>query len=145
MEFFEFADVVTNTEGIRQNVTIDALPKLSTEIEAVDEVKVNGRVIYFLQWGRFHIKSDEVMGGIRFWVPDCPNALAWTVTTGYPPYPERIVIHATINRTDHSREFIDATMALIKSLKNGLETAPAEMWSKPEAGNIFMADLRAKS
>lgn len=85
------------------------------------------------------------MGGVRFWVPDCPNALAWTVTTGYPPYPERIVIHATINRTDHNREFIDATVALMKTLKNGLETAPADMWTKPETPTIFMADLRAKS
>ncbi len=121
MEFFEFADVVTSQEEIRAKVSVETLPDYCAEVEAVDALEELGRVIYFRQWGRFHIRQETVMGGVRFSVPDCPNALAWTVTTGYPPCFEKIVLHATINRTEHSPEFIGATQALLAAFKTGLE------------------------
>jgi hypothetical protein len=138
MEFFEFAKVVTSAEGIRNTLTVDALPQFCEEIESVDEVEELGRVIYFLQWGRYHIRCDEVMGGLRFWVPDCPNALAWTVTTGYPPHPDQIVLHATFNRLSHSEEFINATKALLLAFKKGLENSPEDIWLKPAMTPIFL-------
>ena len=131
MEFFEFAKVATTAEGIRNVITIETLPEVCEEIESIDEMEELGRVIYFHQWGRYHIKCDEVMGGVRFWVPDCPNALAWTVTTGYPPHPEQIVLHGTFNRPAHSDEFIFATESLLRAFKKGLEQFPEEMWLKP--------------
>lgn len=144
MEFFEFAGVGTTAEGIRETLTVDALPRLCEEIESVDEVEPLGRVIYFFHWGRYHIRRDEVMGGVRFWVPDCPNSLAWTVTTGYPPYPDRIVLHATINRTAHDQEFINATKALLTALKKGLETTPESVWPKSAARGMLFGDLRSR-
>ncbi|MGV1098584.1 hypothetical protein ACUUL3_04145 [Thiovibrio sp. JS02] len=121
MEFFEFAEVLTSEEGIRSRVTIETLPLYCEDIEEVDEAEELGRVIYFRHWGRFHIASANVLGGVRFWVPDCPNALAWTVTTGHPPCPEKIVLHATINRLEHSPDFLAATKSLLATLKAGLE------------------------
>lgn len=128
MEFFGYANVFTSDINIRERLTIDSLPDFCDQIEAVDKKEELGQVIYFLQWGRYHICRDEVMGGVRFWVPDCPNALAWTITTGYPPQPDKIVIHATINRTNHSEEFINATLALVEGFKNGIEGAGDEIW-----------------
>jgi hypothetical protein len=143
MEFFEFANVPTTQEEIRNKVSIDTLPFFCEEIEAVDAAEELGRVIYFRHWGRFHLRQENVMGGVRFSVPDCPNALAWTVTTGYPPYPEKIVLHATINRLEHDAEFIDATKALLTTLKTGLEknfhSEPANAEPRP----FLMADLRS--
>jgi hypothetical protein len=121
VEFFEFAEVVTSQEEIRSRVSIDTLQDFCEEIEGVDAAEELGRVVYFRQWGRFHIRQETVMGGVRFSVPDCPNALAWTVTTGYPPCPAKMVLHATINRIEHHPEFIDATKALLAALKIGLE------------------------
>ncbi|MBI4804790.1 MAG: hypothetical protein HY795_06110 [Desulfovibrio sp.] len=144
MEFFEFADVAATPEGIRQMLTLSALPDYCDEIESVDEEEELGRVVYFFQWGRYHIRRDEVMGGVRFWVPDCPNALAWTVTTGYPPHPGKIVLHATINRTFHDQEFIDATKALISAFKAGLEGSADGVGPKPEARMPLLGDLRGK-
>ena len=135
MEFFEFADVNTSADDIRAVLTVDSLPNYCAEIESVDVEEPLGRVIFFLEWGRYHIRRDEVMGGVRFWVPDCPNALAWTVTTGYPPYPEKIVLHATFNRVEHHPEFIDATKALLVELKGGLEGIGEELWSKSSVGD----------
>ena len=55
MEFFEFAEVVTSQEEIRNRVFIDTLPDFCEEIEGVDAAEELGRVVYFRQWGRFHI------------------------------------------------------------------------------------------
>ncbi|MCB2182595.1 MAG: hypothetical protein KQH63_11245 [Desulfobulbaceae bacterium] len=146
MEFFEFADVLTTAEKIRDKVSIDTLPFFCAAIEAVDEAGEMGRVIYFLHWGRFHIQCTNVLGGVRFYVPDCPNALAWTVTTGYPPHPEKIVLHATINRLEHDEEFIAATKDLIACLKNGLEKNFNSEFSasKAESASFVLTDLRKK-
>jgi hypothetical protein len=142
MEFFEFADVLANQEEIRKNVSIDNLPLFCEDVEAVDEVEELGRVIYFRHWGRFHVRREHVMGGIRFSVPDCPNALAWTVTTGYPPHPEKIVLHATINRVEHNPEFIFATRELLAALKTGLEKNFKNDSVQDASQSFLLADWR---
>jgi len=144
MEFFEYADILTSQEEIRNKVSIDTLPLFCEAVEAVDAAEELGRVIYFRHWGRFHLQKEDIMGGVRFSVPDCPNALAWTVTTGYPPYPEKIVLHGTINRLAHDPEFIAATQALLATLKTGLEanfTNEAGQ-GQAEPRPIQMPDLR---
>ena len=145
MEFFEFADVAATQETIRDKVSLDNLPFFCEEIEAVAETDAVGRVIYFRHWGRFHIRSEKVMGGARFSVPDCPNALAWTVTTGYPPHPEKIVLHATFNRTEHHPEFIAATKALLAALKTGIERNFSGEPGEAAARLFRITDLRQKN
>ncbi len=146
MEFFEYADVITSQGSIRDKLSLDNLPFFCEEIEAVEETSALGRVIYFRHWGRFHIRCDQVMGGVRFSVPDCPNALAWTVTTGYPPHPEKVVLHATFNRTEHDPEFIAATNALLTALKTGLEqNFDREPVERADGPTISLVDLRDRS
>ncbi len=142
MEFFEFANVLTSQEEIRNRVSIDTLPVFCEEIEEVAAAEELGRVIYFRHWGRFHLQREKVVGGVRFSVPDCPNALAWTVTTGYPPCPEKIVLHATINRLEHDAEFIGATKALLATLKTGLEENFSSASANAKPRPFQMTDLR---
>lgn len=150
MEFFEIASASLTPELIRERVTIDALPDYCDEIDVLDEPEDLGRVVYFLQWGRYHIRRDLVMGGVRFWVPDCPNALAWTVTTGYPPSPDKVMLHATFNRPDHEPEFIEATKALLAAFKQGLERGAGGAHQAPEPParretvTPLIGDLRGK-
>ena len=49
----------------------------------------------------------KINGGVRFTLLECPYSLSWTITTGFPPEPESIVIHLTINRQQISKEFIE--------------------------------------
>ena len=53
------------------------------------------------------MSRSEIKGGIRFALLACPNALCWTITTGFPPEPESIVIHLTINRQQINQEFVE--------------------------------------
>ncbi len=64
-------------------------------------------------WGEFVISYNKINGGVRFTLVDCPNALSWTITTGFSPERQKIVIHATINRTQKPDEFVNANLAYI--------------------------------
>lgn len=142
MEFFTFSDITTTQRTIREQLTLTNLPTYCTEIEAVEEENEQDMVVYFSYWGRFHIRSETVMGGVRFSVPDCPNALAWTVTTGYPPYPDKIVLHATINRTGHDQEFIQGIEKLLSAFKEGLQNNDRIEQNQQNHSPIHLMDLR---
>jgi hypothetical protein len=53
------------------------------------------------------LNRSEIRGGVRFSLLECPNALCWTLTTGYPPDPKAIIVHLTINRSEKEKEFIE--------------------------------------
>ena len=57
-------------------------------------------------WGEFLINHNNIKGGVRFTLLDCPNAVSWTITTGFPPEPNKIIMHCTINRTQKSIKFV---------------------------------------
>lgn len=143
MEFYAFADILTNEQTIRENLTLEEINTFCDEIEAVEDEGEQDMVVYFSHWGRFHLRRETVMGGVRFSVPDCPNALAWTITTGYPPHPEKIVIHGTINRTEHDPEFIEGVENLLAALKNGLEENNLQH-HPADTPPLQLFDLRAK-
>jgi hypothetical protein len=73
-------------------------------------------------WGEFTLRRDEIMGGVRFSMLDCPNALAWTVTTGYAPARDKLVVHLTINRERKQDEFLEEIRQFLDDLQNGLKT-----------------------
>ena len=64
---------------------------------------------------------DEIKGGIRLSMLDCPNAFAWKITRGYPPDREKVIIHRTINRQQKDQEFVDEINEFINSWVEGIE------------------------
>jgi len=106
MEYFRIIKVKTNEDHIQKSLELNKLDEISTEIFNLDapgeEVSNIGGI-----WGEFTLSRSEIKGGIRFALMECPNALCWTITTGYPPEPESIVIHLTINRQQTNQEFIE--------------------------------------
>ena len=118
MEYFKTIDIQTNQKWIQENITIENLEKI-TETNFVIEEKGNDAFIGTL-WGEFDLSYDKINGGVRFALTSCPNALAWTLTTGYPPERNKLIIHATINRTQKQQEFIDELHEFLDDWEKGL-------------------------
>lgn len=120
MEFFAVADVRTTQEDLKANLDITSLPRWCASISEVFSDAGESGEIYSI-WGQFVLTRQEINGGVRFTMPKCPNAFAWTVTTGYPPAPDGVVIHGTINRTEHDEDFIETLEDFVTEWKAGLE------------------------
>ena len=120
MEFFKIVDVRTTEKAIQKNLTLGNLEEFCESIFPLEdnpEVCLTGGM-----WGEFTVRRDEIMGGIRFSMLNCPNALAWTITTGYPPAREKAVIHLTINRERKQEEFVEEIHLFLEDLGNGIES-----------------------
>jgi hypothetical protein len=96
----------TSEDHIQKSLGLNNLAEISTEIFNLgcpgEEISNIGGI-----WGEFTLSRSEIKGGIRFALLECPNSLCWTITTGFPPEPESIVIHLTINRQQTNKEFIE--------------------------------------
>jgi hypothetical protein len=108
MEFFRTLPLQVGPDALQAHLDVTVLPRLSDGIDTLlrDDGPDDG-VVYCL-WGEFRVRRESINGGVRFSLPDCPNALAWTVTTGHPPDPDAVVLHLTINRQEHDPDFIES-------------------------------------
>lgn len=123
MEFFTFAHVKWDEQFIHENITIAKMDRFCETITLLQE---NGEVGEIgTVWGEFNVQRQKIRGGVRFALLNCPNALAWTITTGYPPVPEAVVIHGTINRITHDEDFIESIDEFLDHWRVGLEAARA--------------------
>lgn len=118
MEFFKIINVQT-TENQLQNSLIfenfkeltDSLPILNFENDTANCTGI---------WGDFTLKREPIKGGLRFALIECPNALAWTITSGFSPAKDQIVLHLTINRTEKAQPFIDEINDFLSEWELGL-------------------------
>jgi len=120
MEFFATTIIPASAQDLQRRLTIGELPYWCASIEKVLSDAKSGGEIYCV-WGTFHVNREDMRNGARFSLPDCPNALQWTVTTGHQPEPLHTVIHATINRTEQDQDFIDSIRQFVDDWKAGLE------------------------
>ena len=120
MEFFKIVDISSTEEQIQQNLILANLELFCESIFALD--KGEDFCPIGDMWGDFTLRRDQIMGGVRFSMLDCPNALAWTITTGYPPAREKVVIHLTINRERKQEEFVKEIQQFMEDLQKGLQS-----------------------
>jgi hypothetical protein len=105
MEFFRIIPVVTTEKEIQDRITPNSV-ELYTETMAF----ISDRGADFRShtiFGEFTLSYDRIKGGVRFSLLDCPNALTMTITTGFPPARDQVVLHCTINRHCKQQEFLD--------------------------------------
>ena len=121
MEFFAVVDKHSDAEALRARLDIASLPSWCASISTVLSHDGDRGEIYCV-WGQFIVHREPIRGGVRFTLPTCPNALAWTVTTDHPPAPDKIVMHLTINRTGHDPEFIATIEKFVDDWRHELET-----------------------
>jgi len=106
MEFFRTVDIQTTEQIIQEVMILEKLEEITNELVLLDQIDDNSAVIGGI-WGEFTLERSTIKGGLRFVLKECPNALAWTITTGYPPAINAVVIHLTLNRLEKAKVFID--------------------------------------
>ena len=106
MEFFRIIKLKTQDKTIQDELTIANLEFISNQIFIIGDQN-NTRADIGGIWGEFTLTRTLINGGLRFALVECPNALAWTITTGIQPDPDAIVIHLTINRQQQKESFIE--------------------------------------
>lgn len=106
MEFFRKIDVNTDEQGIKNTGQFKNLERISAQLFLLETINEHQAGIGSL-WGEFTLTRQEIKGGLRFSLLECPNALAWTITTGYEPAPDSVMVHLTINRTEKDQEFLE--------------------------------------
>lgn len=120
MEFFKVVNIRSTEHEIKTQLKLQDLESFCESVFPLSD----GSEICSIggMWGDFILRRDEIMGGVRFSMLDCPNALAWTVTCGYPPARESVVIHLTINRERKQEEFVEEIQQFMHDLEMGLQS-----------------------
>ena len=106
MEFFRVIEVKTEESEIQKRLDFHNLEAMSNELFLLEIIDNNHAQIGSL-WGEFTLQRTLIKGGLRFALLECPNALTWTITTGYDNDKGSVMIHSTINRKEKNQEFID--------------------------------------
>ena len=120
MEFFRIIDISITEQQLRAALPLSNLEAFSTELILLDtpgehEASIGG------VWGEFTLQRTEIRGGLRFALLECPNALCWTVTTGYAPAPDGIVLHLTINRQNKAPQFVEEIEGVLEDMARCLQ------------------------
>jgi hypothetical protein len=118
MEFFRIIDKQVTEEIIQTNINPQSLEDFTESMFFLEDLNTN--FLGGTLWGEFNISYSQIKGGVRFTLLDCPNALSWTITTGFSPEKTKIVIHCTINRAQKPIEFIEEINEFLDEWEAGL-------------------------
>lgn len=120
MEFLQrFPLPGVDAAGLQQAVVIARLAEFCASIDRVLEAGTERGRIYCI-WGEFTVHRELIRGGLRFTLPHCPNALAWTLTRDPEPAPGLITLHCTINRSDPDPDFAESIEVFLADWHDGL-------------------------
>lgn len=106
MEFFKSISLKSTEEEIQKSFTLDNLPLMTNQLFIIGEQNILHAEIGSL-WGEFTLARQEIKGGVRFSLVECPNALTWTITCGVGSLKDSVVIHLTINRIQVPEDFLE--------------------------------------
>lgn len=106
MEFFRIINIESSESEIKAHFTLNNIEKLSNQVFVIGDQNNEWANIGSV-WGEFTLERYEIKGGLRFVLKECPNALCWTITTGFQPDKKAIILHLTINRIEKDAEFIE--------------------------------------
>ena len=120
MEFFRIIDRQISQEIIQDKINPKSVDEFTESMMFLEHNNNDFKGLTL--WGEFIISYDKINGGVRFTLVDCPNALSWTITTGFPPERNKIVIHATVNRTQKPEEFLDEIHEFLDEWESGLNS-----------------------
>lgn len=119
MEFFRIVDVQTTEKELQERITPETVEEFTETMELLEYIGEN--FTSFTVFGDvFTLSYDPIKGGVRFALLDCPNALTMTITTGFPPERDKVIIHSTINRTQKQNEFLEDLQEMLDEWEAGI-------------------------
>ncbi|AHF02678.1 hypothetical protein MARPU_01545 [Marichromatium purpuratum 984] len=118
MERFALARVALTAQTLQSRLGIAVLADCCASIDRVLWHDGAEGEIYCL-WGQFLVRRACLRGGVRFALPECPNALAWTLTETADG--GAVMIHCTIARVDPEPEFVESIETFVEDWRIGLE------------------------
>lgn len=121
MEFFgEVNSTGLDKSSLRNLLTIERLSELCASIYTVTPGTENNGTM-FCVWGEYEVNREQLSCGVRFSLPRCPNALAWTITTDQSS--EKTIIHCTIDKKQHDQDFIESIHDFVNDWSAGISKA----------------------
>lgn len=117
MEFYQTINKKIQSDELQQAVKISDLPKYCASIyEVMHDDGDHGEISCV--WGVFVIHREVIKHGVRFTMPGCPNAFAWTLTSENDN--NEILFHLTTNRKQHEEEFVESIEEFVADWQVGL-------------------------
>lgn len=119
MEFYRTINKAIPSAGIQKQLKISDLSKYCDSIyEATYDDGDHGEISCV--WGVFSIHREVIKHGLRFTMPGCPNALAWSITAENGK--TEVLFYLTINRKEHEDEFVESIEQFVDDWAMGLAT-----------------------
>jgi len=119
MEFFRIIDRQVTEKIIQEKINPQSLEDFTETMLFIEND--NNDFQGLTLWGEFLISYDKIKGGVRFTLKDCPNGLSWTITTGFPPERNKVILHSTINRTQKPKEFMEEIYEFMDEWEAGIK------------------------
>ncbi len=122
MEFFATVACRPDAARLHARLTVADLPRWCASIERVlADHGADGEI--YTVWGQFRVHREEIRDGVRFTLPGCPNALAWTVRRDESA---GLLVHCTIDRRDPDPDFATSLQRFVADWAHGLERGLAQ-------------------
>ncbi|MEJ2479390.1 MAG: hypothetical protein P8Y78_04275 [Acidihalobacter sp.] len=115
-----FALANAGVERLHRLLVLDQLPRLCESIDSITPTSDRAGNLYCL-WGAFEVSREELRGGVRFSLLNCPHALAWTITCDASA--QRLLVHCTIDKTEVDPDFAESIQHFVDDWATGLERA----------------------
>ncbi len=117
MEFFCTVNKAVTPAELQSSMTISSLPTHCNSIyEVMHDDGDHGEINCI--WGVFIVHREVIKDGLRFTLPGCPNALAWTVTAENNN--SETVVHLTINKQQPDPDFAESIEEFVEDWRAGL-------------------------
>jgi hypothetical protein len=117
MEFFCTVNKAVTPAELQSSMTIESLPTHCNSVyEVMHDNGDHGEINCI--WGVFTVHREAIKDGLRFTLPGCPNALAWTVTAENNN--SETVVHLTINKQQPDPDFAESIEEFVEDWRAGL-------------------------
>jgi hypothetical protein len=116
VEFYARVRGRTSATDIQEKITIESIPSLCRFVSSVNPGN-HGDMEMNSGWGVHTVCREDIREGVRFTLPGCPNAFAWTITT---PGGDEVLMHCVINRDSHDPDFIESIETFVDDWESGL-------------------------